>query len=270
MYDYNYGSGMTDTSGLLGIFGALGAVMVVISIVASVAGLISLISTWMIYKKAGKPGWASIVPIYNTIVLLQIVELPIWYIILFMVPFANIYVMFKIYIELAHKFGKSTGFGVACVFFGIICLPMLAFGKNNVYVGSNTSSMQVNNMQQPANQPNVNAPQNINNNMNNGVPFPSSTPVGAAMFEQNVNTQISPIGENNMQTPPVEQPTNNIIPNPTNTVVQNPQTSMPEQNIAPVVNDNVNIVPNNEPTPFVYNPNPTPTPVEQPFTFCTF
>lgn len=84
-------------------------------------------------QKAGKPGWASIVPIYNMIVLLEITELPLWYIVLFFIPFANIYALFKIYIELAHKFGKSTGFGVATVFFSIVCLPILAFSKTAEY-----------------------------------------------------------------------------------------------------------------------------------------
>jgi len=57
----------------------------------------------------------------------------LWYIVLFFIPFANIYAVFKIYIELAHKFWKSTGFGVATVFFSIVCLPILAFSKTAEY-----------------------------------------------------------------------------------------------------------------------------------------
>lgn len=98
-------------------------------------GILCLVSLWIIFKKAGKPGWASIVPIYDFIVMLQICELPLWYIVLFLIPIANIYVIFKVYIELAHKFGKSTGFGVLMVFFSEICLPILAFDKNAVYKG---------------------------------------------------------------------------------------------------------------------------------------
>ena len=102
-------------------------------IIGIAAGILVLVSLWIIFKKAGKPGWASIVPIYDIIVLLQVVELPLWYIVLLIIPFANIYAIFKIYIELAHKFGKSTGFGVLTVFFSEICLPILAFDKNAVY-----------------------------------------------------------------------------------------------------------------------------------------
>ena len=106
------------------------------SIVIGLAvGILVIVSLWMIFKKAGKPGWASIVPIYNIIVLIQIVGLPLWYLVLLIIPFANIYAIFKIYIELAHKFGKSTGFGVLSVFFSEICLPILAFDKNATYKG---------------------------------------------------------------------------------------------------------------------------------------
>ena len=33
---------------------------------------------WKTFAKAGKPGWASIVPIYNVIVLLEIAGRPLW------------------------------------------------------------------------------------------------------------------------------------------------------------------------------------------------
>ena len=118
-YDYNTTSSLPTSYYIFGI----------------VVGVLLIASLWMIFKKAGKPGWASIVPIYNIIVLIQVAGLPLWYIILLLIPFANIYAIFKIYIELAHKFGKSTGFGVLTVFFSEICLPILAFDKNATYNG---------------------------------------------------------------------------------------------------------------------------------------
>lgn len=126
MYDYDlydYSSGVSTTS-TIGTFPL---------ILGGLLSLLMIVSLWKIFKKAGKPGWASIVPIYNTIVLLEITGLPLWYIVLFIIPFANIYVIFKMYIELAHKFGKSTGFGVATVFFSVICLPILAFSNSAEY-----------------------------------------------------------------------------------------------------------------------------------------
>ena len=125
MYDYytttNYSSNYTMPTSYI--------------VISLIVGILAIVSLWMIFKKAGKPGWASIVPIYNIIVLIQIVGLPLWYLVLLIIPFANIYAIFKIYIELAHKFGKSTGFGVLSVFFSEICLPILAFDKNATYKG---------------------------------------------------------------------------------------------------------------------------------------
>lgn len=118
----SYTSSIDIRSQLLAIFGGYLVGLMVI-------GVIMIIAMWKIFRKAGKPGWAAIVPIYNIIVLLQIVELPLWYLLLFFIPLVNIFAIFRIYIALAHKFGKSTGFGVLSVFFGIICLPILAFGK---------------------------------------------------------------------------------------------------------------------------------------------
>ena len=75
-------------------------------------------------------------PIYNIIVILEITELPMWYIALLLIPFANIYAMFKIYIEFAKKFGKSVGFGIGIIFLAPIFLGILAFDKEVSYVGN--------------------------------------------------------------------------------------------------------------------------------------
>ena len=86
-----------------GILAGLGVFFIFMFLI----GVFSLICMWKLFKKAGKPGWACLVPVYNIIVLLEIAELPMWYIVLFLIPFANIYALFKIFIEIAHKFGKN-------------------------------------------------------------------------------------------------------------------------------------------------------------------
>ena len=126
MYDYD----LYDYSAEVSTTSSIGTFPLILG---GLLSLLMIVSLWKIFKKAGKPGWASIVPIYNIIVLLEITGLPLWYIALFFIPFANIYAIFKIYIELAHKFGKTTGFGVATVFFSIICLPILAFSNSAEY-----------------------------------------------------------------------------------------------------------------------------------------
>lgn len=130
-YNYNYDLGSANATGIFGLIAGLGTMFLIISLVISILVLVSM---WKIFKKAGKGGWEILIPIYNTIVLLQVAGLPAWYIILYIIPFVNIYVLFKVNIELAKKFQMGTGFGILAVFFPIICYPILAFSKSAVYL----------------------------------------------------------------------------------------------------------------------------------------
>ena len=94
-----------------------------------------VIARWKVYEKAGKPGWASIVPIYNILVLLEIAEKPSWWVILHFIPIANLIAGILVNIEIAKKFGQETVFGVGLSFLPIIFWPMLAFGSYK-FVGS--------------------------------------------------------------------------------------------------------------------------------------
>ena len=85
-------------------------------------------SQWKIFTKAGKPGWAAIIPIYNMIVLLEIVKKPLWMIIFFFIPIANLVLHIIICIELSNNFGKSGGFAAGLILLPMIFFPMIAFG----------------------------------------------------------------------------------------------------------------------------------------------
>jgi hypothetical protein len=97
-----------------------------------------LASLWGLFTKAGKPGWAAIIPIYNVIVLLEICGKPIWWVILFLIPCINIVVAVLIFIDLAKSFGKSPAFGIGLWLLGFIFFPILAFGDAK-YIGPPTS-----------------------------------------------------------------------------------------------------------------------------------
>jgi hypothetical protein len=84
---------------------------------------------WKVFVKAGKPGWASIIPIYNLVVLLEIVGKPIWWIILMLIPLVNLIVYIIILVELAKRFGKGVGFAIGLLIFPFICFPILGFGS---------------------------------------------------------------------------------------------------------------------------------------------
>ena len=84
---------------------------------------------WKIFTKAGQPGWASIVPIYNLIVALQIAGKPLWFIVLFFIPIANLVAAILVNVALAKAFGKGGGFAAGLILLPIIFLPILAFGS---------------------------------------------------------------------------------------------------------------------------------------------
>jgi hypothetical protein len=104
---------------------AVGLVMMLIWLAVVV---VMVASMWKVFTKAGEPGWAAIVPIYNLIVLLKISSKPIWWIVLFLIPLVNIVMLVLTNIGLAQNFGKGAGFGLGLAFLSPIFYPMLAFG----------------------------------------------------------------------------------------------------------------------------------------------
>ena len=84
--------------------------------------------TWYMFEKAGKPGWAMIVPIYNIIIMLEIAKKPMWYIAMFFVPIANIVFLIMMLNGISKNFGKSEGFTVGLVFLRQIFLAILGYG----------------------------------------------------------------------------------------------------------------------------------------------
>jgi hypothetical protein len=93
---------------------------------------------WRVFEKAGKPGWAAIVPIYNIIVLIQIAGKPVWWIILCLIPIVNIIVLLLISIGVAKNFGKGTLFGLGLLLLGFIFYPILGFGDDQYQPGAST------------------------------------------------------------------------------------------------------------------------------------
>ncbi|MBC8319803.1 MAG: hypothetical protein H8E34_03670 [Bacteroidetes bacterium] len=89
---------------------------------------------WRIFEKAGKPGWAALIPIYNTLMLLDIVGKPWWWILLFLIPVVNI--VFAVWMTnlLSLSFGKGVGTTLGLLFLSFIFYPILAF-SNAEYKG---------------------------------------------------------------------------------------------------------------------------------------
>jgi hypothetical protein len=85
-------------------------------------------SMWKVFTKAGKPGWACIIPIYNVVVLLDIVGKPLWWIILYIIPFVGFIIALIVTWNVAKVFGKGGGFALGLIFLPFIFFPILGFG----------------------------------------------------------------------------------------------------------------------------------------------
>ena len=248
--------------------------------VYSLLCILLIASMYKIFKKSGRKGWESLIPFYNTIVMIQIAELPIWYIVLYFIPFANIYAIFKIFIEFAHKFGKSTIFGVASVFFGIVCFPILAFGKAQYHekmpITSNPNSMLNSNLEPPKNTgDNYNQTVGLNNDevsgLNNNIRTEvQNTPIQIVepVLVQ-PNTQVSPVvpeapavsAQTVSPEVPVVTSVSEEVPSmitEETPVISNPEINQPAVSVEPAVNTIIN-----EP-----DVNATETPAQNSKKFC--
>ena len=91
--------------------------------------LLMVASMWKVFTKAGEPGWASLIPIYNIIVWCKIVGRPAWWFLLLLIPCVNFVILIMLCIDLAKSFGKGAGFGIGLVLLGFIFFPILAFSS---------------------------------------------------------------------------------------------------------------------------------------------
>jgi hypothetical protein len=96
-----------------------------------------LIGAWRVFEKAGKPGWAAVVPIYNFVVLLEITGQPFWWILpIFLCWWVCLGFVFYFFVclGLARSFGFGLGFAVGLFFLAPVFLLILGFGDYR-YVG---------------------------------------------------------------------------------------------------------------------------------------
>ena len=88
---------------------------------------IMLAGMWKIFEKAGKPGWAALVPIYNIWVFVEISGKETFWFVLFLIPMVNVVAAIMVDIAVAEKFGKDTLYGVGMALLPFIFFPLLGF-----------------------------------------------------------------------------------------------------------------------------------------------
>ncbi|WP_174705245.1 DUF5684 domain-containing protein [Arthrobacter pityocampae] len=104
---------------------------------AAIGGILSLVIALLItgfalrgmFKKAGEPGWAAFVPLYNIIVLLRISGLSPWLVLLAFIPVLQIVLAVLLAINVAKVFGKGAGTAVLIFFFAVIMYFVLSYGS---------------------------------------------------------------------------------------------------------------------------------------------
>lgn len=151
--------------------------------------LFYLACMWKVYKKAGKPGWASIIPIYNIIVMLEIIGKPAWWFFLMLIPGVNIVIGILLAIEFGKVFGKDTTWSIIfLILFSFIGYPILAFGDATYTPPSSTPTPPPANAPTGVSEPSTPTPQSppsINSSTptsptpTSSTPPPPSGPTGA-------------------------------------------------------------------------------------------
>ncbi|CAG0976460.1 hypothetical protein PHYC_01529 [Phycisphaerales bacterium] len=106
---------------------AAGGMIIVIVYLAILVLVIA--GFWKVFTKAGQPGWACLIPIYNTYVLLKVVNRPWWWLLLLLIPIVSLIIAILVMVDLAKSFGKGVGFALGLIFLGFIFIPILGFGS---------------------------------------------------------------------------------------------------------------------------------------------
>ena len=91
--------------------------------------ILLIAAMWKVFSKAGQPGWACIIPIYNLYVLCKIAGRPGWWVLLLLIPFVNFIILIILDIDIAKAFGKGAGFGIGLLLLPFIFFPVLGFGN---------------------------------------------------------------------------------------------------------------------------------------------
>ena len=92
--------------------------------------ILILVAGWKMYTKAAQPGWVSIIPFLNFFGLLKIVHRPLWWFVLFLIPFVNIVALVIVMNDLSKAFGRGLGTTLLLVFLTPIGYLILGFGDD--------------------------------------------------------------------------------------------------------------------------------------------
>jgi len=90
--------------------------------------IFEVVAQWKVFEKAGQPGWAALIPVYNLYIFLKIAGKPGWWVLLFFIPLVNFVILIIVMLQVATAFGKGAGFGMGLALLAWLFIPILAFG----------------------------------------------------------------------------------------------------------------------------------------------
>ncbi len=70
--------------------------------------VIHFLGTWKLYVKAGRQAWEALIPIYNAVVLMKIINRPWWWVLLLFLPIINLFMFPVIWVETIRSFGRNS------------------------------------------------------------------------------------------------------------------------------------------------------------------
>ena len=89
--------------------------------------LIHFAGTWKLYQKAGKQPWQALIPVYNAIVLMDIIRRPKWWVILLFIPIINLMMFPVIWVETLRSFGRNSAKDTAL---GLVSFGLYIYAAN--------------------------------------------------------------------------------------------------------------------------------------------
>ena len=112
----------------------------VTAVIGLIIAVIAIIALWRVFSKAGRPGWAAIIPIYNIYTLVKVSGNSGWFTLLYFIPIVNIIISVIVALGVAKNFGKSAAFGIVGLWlFSLIGYLIIGFGSAK-YQGENAVS----------------------------------------------------------------------------------------------------------------------------------
>ena len=91
--------------------------------------VLMIAAMWKVFSKAGQPGWAALIPIFNVYVMCKVAGRSGWWLLLFLIPFVNFVIAIIVTVDISKRFGKGVGFAIGMILLPFIFWPILGFGS---------------------------------------------------------------------------------------------------------------------------------------------